>query len=195
MAMLGKKLQDGEIICRQGDAEDCMYAIQSGCVEAVRDDGGALTVVGELTAGDFFGEMALFSREAHPVTMRAKGETRVLVLDRAAFVRRVQEDPSFAFRLLEKLAQHIRTLVTEVSLFKRAGSAAKATVDIRAKTVVELSMAGWALTADDTRVSLGIDPRSRRPSRMRRLWFALAAVAMFALGALLAILACWRHWL
>ena len=63
MAELGKKWQDGEVICRQGDAEDCMYAIQSGCVEAVHEGDGTSVVVGELMAGDFFGEMALFDRQ------------------------------------------------------------------------------------------------------------------------------------
>jgi CRP-like cAMP-binding protein len=194
MASLGKRWQDGEVICRRGDTEECMYAIQSGCVEALQEEGDKEVVVGELTAGDFFGEMALFDQQRHPMTMRAKGETRVLAIDRPAFIRRVQEDPSFAFRMLERLAQHIRTLVTEVSLLKRSDTSHPTTVNIRGRTLVELSMAGWALIPDDTRVSLGIEARHHSRFRARTLWIMLAAAAVGALGALGAILAFGRHW-
>jgi len=187
MAMLGKKYQDGEIICRQGDAEVCMYAIQSGCVQAVREESGAAVVVGELAAGDFFGEMALFERQQHPARMRAKGETRVLTLDKEAFLRRVHEDPSFAFRLLEKLAKRIRGLIADVSQARRWSH------DPQAETIAQLTMAGLAPSkeqaAEISRVLEQRPPAARRPRVI-----ALAVAVMVALG-LAAVLAAWRGWL
>jgi CRP-like cAMP-binding protein len=92
-----------------------MYVLQSGRAVVIREDGGMETAVGELAAGDVFGEMAIFDREPRSATVRVKGNARVLTLDKRAFLRQVHEDPSFAFRLLQKMSQRTRGLVQEVA--------------------------------------------------------------------------------
>jgi CRP-like cAMP-binding protein len=107
---LGKPFRDGEVIVQQGDTGDCMYVVQKGKVEVLTAKGGAdlrLAVLGE---GDFFGEMALFEREVRSATVRALGDVWVLTLEKKSFLRKVQEDPSLAFRILEKMSHRIREL-------------------------------------------------------------------------------------
>ena len=118
-AALGKECADGEIICRQGDPGDCMFVIQAGRAEALREEGGTQIVVGQLKAGDVFGEMAIFDRQPRSATVRAKGDTRVLTLDKRAFLRRVHEDPSLAFQILQRMSQRIRDLNEELSRLQR----------------------------------------------------------------------------
>jgi CRP-like cAMP-binding protein len=112
---LGKVYESGEAIVRQGDAGDCcMYVIQEGRVEVVREDGNAEVQLGILDEGDFFGEMSLFERESRAATVRALGPVRVLTVDRKTFMRRVHEDPSLAFNLLVTMCQRIRRLNLEL---------------------------------------------------------------------------------
>jgi len=119
MATLGKKYTDKQVICRQGEVEECMYSVQSGSVEIVREEDGAAIVLGELGPGEIFGEMALFGHQRHYARVQAKGDARVLTLDKQAFLKRAHEDPSFAFRLLERLARRTQDLLEEISQQRR----------------------------------------------------------------------------
>jgi CRP-like cAMP-binding protein len=107
---LGKLLQDGEVIVRQGEVGNCMYVIQQGQVEVLLKKGDADVCVAVLGEGDFFGEMALFDQEVRSATVRARGEVRVLTLEKRTFLRRIHEDPSLAFRMLEKMSRRVRKL-------------------------------------------------------------------------------------
>lgn len=117
--VLGRKYENGEVIAHQGDVGDCMYVIQSGQVEVLRRQDGKEFCLAVLSDGDVFGEMALFEREVRCATLRALGEVRVLTVDKRTFLRRVHEDPSLAFSILQKLSRRIRelndTLVRQVS--------------------------------------------------------------------------------
>ena len=116
---LGKEYEGQEVICRQGEPGGCMYVIQAGRAVVLREEAGAEVVVGELTAGDIFGEMAVFDRQPRSATVQAKGKARVLTLDKRAFLRRVHEDPSLAFRILQEMSLRIRSLDEEISRLKR----------------------------------------------------------------------------
>ena len=107
---LGKLLQDGEVIVRQGEVGNCMYVIQQGQVEVLLKKGDADVCVAVLGEGDFFGEMALFDQEVRSATVRARGEARILTLEKRTFLRRIHEDPSLAFRMLEKMSRRVRKL-------------------------------------------------------------------------------------
>ena len=92
-----------------------MYVVRRGRLAVLREEAGRTTVVGELTAGDIFGEMAIFEGQPRSATVRAEGNAEVLTLDRRAFLRAVHEDPSLAFRILKMMSHRIRLLVEEVS--------------------------------------------------------------------------------
>jgi CRP/FNR family transcriptional regulator len=115
---LGKDYLDGEIIIRQGEEGDCMYVIQEGQVEVFQEDGGKeihLAMAGE---GEFIGEMAIFEREVRSATVRALGNVRVLTVDKKNFLRRVHQDPSLAYRLVQNLSHRIREMNTELFRLK-----------------------------------------------------------------------------
>ena len=112
---LGKVYQDHEAIVRQGDVGDCMFVIQQGSVEVVREEAGTTTRLTELGPGEIFGEMALCEKAPRSATVRALGEVRALTVDKRTFLRRVQEDPSLAFRVLQALSARIRALDGEVA--------------------------------------------------------------------------------
>ena len=115
---LGRVYRDGETIVRQGETGDCMYVIQQGNVEVLREGGGRTIRLTELGAGEIFGEMALYEKTPRSATVRAVGEVRVLTVDKRTFLRRVQEDPSLAFNVLRALSARIRALNVEVSTLR-----------------------------------------------------------------------------
>jgi CRP-like cAMP-binding protein len=112
---LGKMYQDGEIIIRQGDTGDCMYVVQEGRVEVVVNQNHKEVRLALRGAGEFFGEMELFDHEVRMATVRALGGARVLTVDKRNFMRRIHEDPSLAFRLVQTMSHRLRDLSTEVT--------------------------------------------------------------------------------
>ena len=107
---LGKMYRDGEVIVREGETGECMYVIQEGQVEVLLEKEGKQARLAVMSEGDFFGEMALIEREVRSATVRALGGVRVLTVDKATFLRRIHEDPSLAYRILQKMSRRIREL-------------------------------------------------------------------------------------
>lgn len=107
---LGRGYSGGEAIVRQGEAGDCMYVIQAGRVEVIREENGREVKLAELGEGDFFGEMALFEQEVRSATVRPIGEARVLSIDKRMLLRKIHEDPTLAFRIMEHMSRRIRQL-------------------------------------------------------------------------------------
>jgi CRP-like cAMP-binding protein len=112
---LGKVYQDGDVIFRQGEEGNCMYVIQEGQVEIIAEHGDKevrLAVRGE---GEFFGEMAIFEHELRSATVRALGRIRILTVDERNFLRRIHQDPSLAYRVVQTMSRRIRELSAEVA--------------------------------------------------------------------------------
>jgi CRP-like cAMP-binding protein len=110
---LGKIYEDGEIIVRQGDVGDCMFVIQEGEVDILCDDNGKEIQIAVRHAGDFIGEMAIFDRDVRSATVRARGQVRILTVDKKNFMSRIHEDPSLAFRIVETMSYRLRELQAE----------------------------------------------------------------------------------
>jgi len=116
---LGTAYAPGQVILRQGTASDCMYVILEGTVEIYleRDDGEVSVKL--CREGDFVGEVALFNREAHSASARTLQGARLLTIDRKSFMRRIQEDPTVAFRLVQSLCQRVKELTGEIGVLNR----------------------------------------------------------------------------
>jgi CRP/FNR family cyclic AMP-dependent transcriptional regulator len=112
--------QDGEIIVRQGEVGNAMYVIQSGKAEVVEDADGRCVPLAVLGENDFFGEMALFEDQVHSATVRALGAVRVLTVDKKTLLRRIQQDPALAFRMLDHLCHRVRKLDSELGRIRTA---------------------------------------------------------------------------
>jgi flavin-dependent dehydrogenase len=120
-AGLGKLYRDGESIIREGDVGECMFVIQKGEVEILKERNGGEMHLGRLGEGDFFGEMALVDREVRSATARARGDVRVLTIDKRTFLSRVHEDPALAFRIVQKMSGRVRDLHSELIALKQSG--------------------------------------------------------------------------
>ncbi len=117
---LGKAFSDGEVIITEGDVGDCMYVVQEGQVEVFTVRGGKEVRLAVRGAGEFIGEMAIFEREVRSANVRALGSARLLTIDKKNFLKRIHEDPSLAFRVVETMSRRIRELSEEVARMKGA---------------------------------------------------------------------------
>lgn len=122
---LGALYEDGQVIVQQGDVGDQMYVIQEGRVQVLLEHDGEETPIRTLGEGEIFGEMALFERDVRSATVRAVGDVRALTVDKKNFLRRVNEDPSVAFRIVQTMSGRIRELSEEVATL--SGQRAKST--------------------------------------------------------------------
>ena len=107
---LGKVYEDGELIVGQGEVGNCMYVVQEGHLEVWQEREGGPMSLGTLGRGDFFGEMAIFEHEPRVASVKAVGRVRVLTVDKKTLLRRMQEDPTLAFRLVEQLSKRVRDM-------------------------------------------------------------------------------------
>lgn len=119
---LGKTYADGDAIVTQGQVGDCMFVVQSGEVEVVKDTDDGPVRLAMLGPGSFFGEMAIFERETRSATVRARGEARVLTVDKRTLLRRIRKDPLLALNILQTMSGRIRQLNAEL-LRARSGQA------------------------------------------------------------------------
>ena len=105
---LGHLYKDGEIIVKQGTTGDCLYVIQEGKVEVVLNEKDSEIKLAELGEGEFFGEMGLFEKDVRSCTVRALGDSKVMTIDKRNFYKTIRDDPSIAYRLLEKMSNRLR---------------------------------------------------------------------------------------
>ncbi len=112
---LGRKYVDGATIVQQGDSGDCLFVIQEGKVEIIQERDGNEVQLATLEESDFFGEGSVFDREKRSATVRAVGDTRVLTVDKKTLLRRIQEDPTLAYRIIETMSHRIRELDGKVT--------------------------------------------------------------------------------
>ena len=120
LGALGRVYHDGEVIVRQGDVGDALFVIQEGQLEILSERQGKELRIRIAGKDELVGEMAVFEREVRSATVRALGEARVLTLDRKNFLRRINEDPSLAFRVVETMSRRVRELSAEIVRLKAA---------------------------------------------------------------------------
>ncbi len=91
------KLKKGHVIFSQGDVADAVYYLQKGKAKltAVSSSGKA-AVPAIISASQFFGEGCLTGQRLRIVTVTTMTDSVVARLDKAAFIRIAQSEPSFA---------------------------------------------------------------------------------------------------
>jgi CRP/FNR family cyclic AMP-dependent transcriptional regulator len=117
--VLGRIYGDCEIVVRQGDAGNCMFAVQEGLLEVVRETPDGPVRLGVLHEGDIFGEMAILEGEVRSATVRALGKVRLLTIDKKTLLRRMHEDPSILLEVVKSLCGRVRRLNAELANLKR----------------------------------------------------------------------------
>ena len=104
-----------DVIFRQGDPADCMYAVRSGAVAVVLDCGGPdETKLTELRAGQYLGEMGLL--DSAPRSAAAVSLSDDTVLERIAesdFQAFFDEHPDLLLSMLQQMSSRLRRITRD----------------------------------------------------------------------------------
>lgn len=99
---------DGEVIVREGDETREMYVVQTGSVVVTKLIAGNERTLGTMGRGSFFGEMALLESMPRHATVRAVGDTKVLVIKPGSLLLKIRRNPTFAFEMLQSMSRRLR---------------------------------------------------------------------------------------
>jgi len=105
-----KLYHKSEVIFEKSSTGEEMYIVCSGKVHLyAKLQNGRRTVLAVLKPGEHFGEMALVDRSPRSATAVAmQDNTALVVLDKPKFLYLVQQQPDFAFTIMETLSKRIR---------------------------------------------------------------------------------------
>jgi signal transduction histidine kinase len=99
----------GAILCRENAVEDRFYMILEGEVEVTKAiNNEEARLLKTLSAGDFFGEMALIHNSPRAATVTAKSALTTLELDKAAFDRVLHKSSSIAMAMVSEISNRLR---------------------------------------------------------------------------------------
>jgi CRP/FNR family transcriptional regulator len=106
---VSRRYGNGEVVFREGDGGDTCYIVRSGLARAVRQhsDGRSITL-SHFTAGDIFGELAMFDEEPRSATVDVIEEVEVVAIPGRDMQRLMREHPEIAVKLNSALAQRLR---------------------------------------------------------------------------------------
>jgi CRP-like cAMP-binding protein len=113
---------DGDVIVREGDDSREMYVIQSGAVAVTRNIDGVEIELARLERGNFFGEMSLLESISRNATIRALGETKLLVIKPGTLLLKIRRNPTFAFEMLQQMSLRIRRSNARLTEFLGRGT-------------------------------------------------------------------------
>jgi CRP-like cAMP-binding protein len=99
----------GDFVVTVGEPGDAFYVIVSGKAKVMTS--GRAHALGP---GDFFGEMSLLDGEPRSATIVATTELHTMKLERAAFLKLLEQDSRLALTVMQALAARVRRLERSV---------------------------------------------------------------------------------
>ncbi|MEP6896584.1 MAG: cyclic nucleotide-binding domain-containing protein, partial [Chloroflexota bacterium] len=100
----------GAILCRENATEDRFYMILEGDAEVTKNiNNNETRLLKTLSAGDFFGEMALIHNAPRAASVIAKTALTTLELDKASFDRILRTSSSIAMAMVSEISNRLRS--------------------------------------------------------------------------------------
>jgi len=97
------------VICRENEIEYIFYMVLEGDFEVTKMiNNSEVRLLKSLTAGDFFGEMALIHNAPRAATVKSKTNAIMLELDKDGFDRVLKRSPSVAMAMVGEISSRLR---------------------------------------------------------------------------------------
>jgi CRP/FNR family transcriptional regulator, cyclic AMP receptor protein len=105
------KFSANQRIFEQGDTGDGLYILLSGRVRVHLDE----FVLAELSAGNCFGEMALFDAQPRSASVTAIQDSECWVLSQSQVNQMIHHNPEVAIALIRVLGNRLRHLLSQMA--------------------------------------------------------------------------------
>lgn len=113
----------GDVIFREGEDSDAAFVLESGRVELIKTGSGGSVRLALLGPGELFGEMGVLDKGPRSATARAESDCVLKIIPRAEFLRRVQQDPDTALKIMTRMARRLRDTDERLASHGRQGAA------------------------------------------------------------------------
>lgn len=108
--MRSVKFKAGDTILTEGEQGDTAYLIVDGSVEVSIGEGTKAKTVGQLGAGEAFGEMSLIDPGPRSATIKALRDTECVATTYDEFNDSIQHDPARAALFMKTLVRRLRQM-------------------------------------------------------------------------------------
>lgn len=151
------------MIFEQGDEACAFYIVLEGWVKVFRPSlSGDEAVFGVFTAGETFGEAAMFIGGRYPAAAQAVEESRLVAVHSKVFQDQLNKHPDLAFQMLGAMSRHLHSLVNQVEQLQTRSSAQRLAQFLVSLAPIEEGSAVLLLPYDKSLIAhrLGMKPES-----------------------------------
>lgn len=153
----------GQMLFDQGDSADAFFIVLEGWVKVFRPSVmGDEAVFGVFTAGEAFGEAAMFIQGNYPAAAQVVEDARLIAVHSRIFRQRVHSDPELAFEMLAAMSRHLHSLVNQIEQLQTRSGAQRLAQFLVSLAPVSEGAAVVALPYDKSLIAhrLGMKPES-----------------------------------
>jgi predicted acylesterase/phospholipase RssA/CRP-like cAMP-binding protein len=98
----------GQYLFQEGDADNALYIVLSGRLRALHRVDDNIRILGDVSAGEPVGELALFTKEPRSASVIAIRKSTVLQIDEADYITLIAQYPLFANTLTQFVINRLR---------------------------------------------------------------------------------------
>lgn len=99
--------QAGMVLFREGDEGDELFIIQTGSVKISKKAKNAETILATLKAGDFFGEMSMFTDKKRSATATVMEKSEILTFKKTSFHFMIEQNQDFALTMIKTMSERL----------------------------------------------------------------------------------------
>ena len=103
-----QKLNEDEILLREGEQDDALYIVIDGDIIATRDAGGdEYVTLSHLKPGAVAGAMGFIDGSSHSATLRANKASHVLTLHRDVLEGMIDAHPQLVYKVMKMIIRSV----------------------------------------------------------------------------------------
>lgn len=144
--LIERRFPRDSTIIQEGQPGDYMYVLREGRVKVTKLSGaGREQILEILTAGAFFGEMALLDPPERSASVKSLDPVRLLALSRHDFLQALTRGPGLAMAVIRELARRLRRTDEQASHIPYQ-SVKERTRELLCRLATETGEDGWRVS-------------------------------------------------
>jgi hypothetical protein len=106
----------GDVVSREGDIAEQLYIVKTGTLQILKNAKGIAAHIGNVHAGEIYGEIGLFNQAPRFATAVAETECDVWIIQRSTLKKFILDMPEIAYTFLEVFSEKLRRSSEELAL-------------------------------------------------------------------------------